>query len=53
MQTKLYNYEFVSDLLYRKNKPQLGLIVGLQGSFGKKQYYTKESIINLINSNAE
>jgi hypothetical protein len=49
---KQYHYEFVSDLLYRKGKSQIAFIVGLQGSFGKKEYYSKESILVLLNSKA-
>ena len=50
---KLYHYDFVADLLYRKGKPQIGLLVGLQGAFGKKEFYTKKSILILINSKAD
>jgi hypothetical protein len=50
---KQYHYEFVSNLLYRKGKPQIALLVGLQGSFGKKEYYLKETILTLLNSKAE
>lgn len=49
---KLYHYEIVSRYLYILKRDKLALIVGLQGAFGAKEFYTKESVNTLVGCNA-
>lgn len=45
---KMYHYEVVARYLSILKRHRLSLIVGLQGAFGNKEYYTKESVNVLV-----
>jgi hypothetical protein len=49
---KQYHYSIVSRYLYMLDRQRLALIVGLQGAFGTKEYYTKKSVLILTNCTA-